>query len=532
MTTKNQLLFSKKQKVDKSTSMGDSENAKGMFGVPQNNKQELNSQKKDIPEEGKQTEKQQQDKSKDNEKKIERASNEYLKNTTTKESVEEIEKKNTDYEKEIKELENKIIKERNDFIKDIKDKKKEFNDKKVEIKNLSNEFNQKIAKLKDYEQKLVIKTKFNVKTKTKTEEDIKNEIRILDAQIKNYKEREMTEKDYLKLKEKTDSELNKEKDLQTKLDKLNSKISKLNEKLNGLRKIAKEHTSCEEENQKKLEELRNVNKAYQYEMKIAKNLTLLEIAKTKTDNDFDEDEVKDKEGNEPDNKEKAQEEQNNILPKIHTLKFPTKGLPVIEAKINKKNKLGTKNDNSKGNAINLYQKLSNEFIDNERYKKEANKYIRINQSNANVKTEANLFKDYENDMLQKIIPPKMINSYKDKYNDILKQKKEIEKKHLNESHNIKNGNIVTNNNKDFNDLKIKELNQKQAILNLKYQKLKARSANMMKNIKDVEKQIKKEEDKLKMREKDRARILIYFNKMKEGIKNNNNENEKEKEINN
>ena len=45
MTTKNQLLFSKKQKVDKSTSMGDGDNAGGMFGIPKNNKQGVNSQK-------------------------------------------------------------------------------------------------------------------------------------------------------------------------------------------------------------------------------------------------------------------------------------------------------------------------------------------------------------------------------------------------------------------------------------------------------------------------------------------------------
>ena len=37
MTTKNQLLFSKKQKVDKSTSMGDENKAAGMFGIPKNN---------------------------------------------------------------------------------------------------------------------------------------------------------------------------------------------------------------------------------------------------------------------------------------------------------------------------------------------------------------------------------------------------------------------------------------------------------------------------------------------------------------
>jgi hypothetical protein len=52
-----------------------------MLGVPQNNnKQELNTKQKNTNEKGQQTEKQ----NKDNEKKIERTSDTYLKNTTTK----------------------------------------------------------------------------------------------------------------------------------------------------------------------------------------------------------------------------------------------------------------------------------------------------------------------------------------------------------------------------------------------------------------------------------------------------------------
>ena len=51
MSTKKQLLFSKKEKVDKSTSTGEeSKKVGGVLGVPQNNNQESNTQKKESNE--------------------------------------------------------------------------------------------------------------------------------------------------------------------------------------------------------------------------------------------------------------------------------------------------------------------------------------------------------------------------------------------------------------------------------------------------------------------------------------------------
>ena len=148
MTSKNQLLFSKKQKVDKSTSMGDGDNEGGIFGIPKNNKQGVNSQKKIVNEEAQQTEK--QDKIKDNENKIEKLSNTYIQNISTQDNVIKLQNENINYQKQLEELQKQMVKERDAFIKDIENRDKLYKTKNTEVKKLSNEFNEKIEKLKKY----------------------------------------------------------------------------------------------------------------------------------------------------------------------------------------------------------------------------------------------------------------------------------------------------------------------------------------------------------------------------------------------
>ena len=519
MSTKKQLLFSKnkkKEKTDKSTSMGEVENAKGMLGVPQNNnKQELNSEQKNTNEKSQQTEKE----NKDNEKKIERTSDTYLKNTTTK----DLKKQNDELIKTLESLKKKIEKERKDFIEEINLHDKKYKQKNAEIKKLSNEYNKKIETLKNYEKSLVLKKKVKTKTNIKTEEEIKKEILLIETQIEIYQVRaNMSKKDFSDYMERYEFEENKEKILKEKLDELNKEISSLEETVNELKKIALEHDKCQDKNEKMIKKIKMLREDYKIELEISKQFAL---AKLKEQNEIDDEDYNEKE-DEKDNINKAIEEQSNILPKIQNIQFNPDSSSLLEMKIIKKNKIGIKNSNS--NAIYLFKNLSKEFNDSKRFQKEANKNIRINQSNINIKTEQNcLFKDYENNMLQKLLPIKLINSYQGKYNDIILQKKDIEKKYLNESNNIKYENLITNYKKDFNDLKLKELNQKQAILNLKYQKLKEKTNIVKKNIKEIEKQIKKEEDKIKLREKDRERIEIYF-KGRTDNKNNNNKNNNNK----
>ena len=115
------------------------------------------------------------------------------------------------------------------------------------------------------------------------------------------------------------------------------------------------------------------------------------------------------------------------------------------------------------------------------------------------------------------MPPKMIDNYQNKFNTILKQKNELQEKFKNESCEMRNGNIMLSNKKDFNTLKIKETNRRNAILNLQYHKIEEKVNMMKKNIKDIQRLIQKEDDKLKKSEKEGKRIEIYF-KGKKGKK--------------
>ena len=64
-------------------------------------------------------------------------------------------------------------------------------------------------------------------------------------------------------------------------------------------------------------------------------------------------------------------------------------------------------------------------------------------------------------------------------------------------------------------------------LNVKYHILMKKTNSVKSKIKQIERQIKKEEDKLNLREKDRKRILIYFNDKKENNNKDNNNNNKD-----
>ena len=390
MTTKNQLLFSKKQKVDKSTSMGDGDNTGGMFGMPKNDKQTVKSQQKLLNEDGQQTEKPVNDKdnNKANENKIEKIPNTYLQNLPTKDNIIKLQKENIDYQKELEELKKKVNDEREEFINDIKNHDKIYNTKNNEVKKLSSEFDKTIEKLKKYENDLVIKTKIKDKSKTKTEDDIQNDILFIETQIKICEVKaKLIKQEYDDFEKYYEEEVKKEENLKLKLKNKNNKISQLEEKLKDMREILKEHNKCEENYKKNLETYQFINKSYKNELNIAKQLALLELSE-KNNQLIDLAKDEDKKDDGGDNENKIKKDENNILPKIQNIKYPEKGMAVLEAKIIKKNKIGIKNNNNI-KPISIYKKISDEFNDNEMYKKEANKCIRINQSNKNIKTESN-----------------------------------------------------------------------------------------------------------------------------------------------
>ena len=284
--------------------------------------------------------------------------------------------------------------------------------------------------------------------------------------------------------------------------------------MNDLKSIDAEHQHCKYNNNKIIEEYKAINDSFQYEIKRAKQLALEEIAEKNKDDIKQEDNIDD-----PDNFEKALDEEKHILPKIHNLKFTEDPEVKLEAKIIKKNMKDYELKNSKSNAINLFKKFNNEYNGNERYIIEANKNIRrpilnrltINQSCETIQTEGNyLFKEYENRILQKLLPPKLLNSYQNKFETIAQQKKEIEVKIKKENNELTHENLLINNNEMYNNLRIKEVNQKKAELSIRFLNLREKINILKSKIKDVERQINKEEIKIKAKEKEAQRIQIYY----------------------
>ena len=547
MSEKKNLLFSKRETVDKSTSMGqETQTNQGLLGNPQNNQDSTNKKKK------KKTNKQNVEDDTDNENQIERASNGYLKSTSSN-KLANLKNENIKLSSDLVTLASDMEKERENFIKELGQKEKEFAEKNSEMKKISMKYLKNLETLKKYEKNLVVKTKDNPKSKVKSEEEIKNEIKLIEKQIKKYEERaNIYKQDYEKSKITTEKEEKKEQELEGILSKLNEEIEPLEREVNKLKNILLIHQNCKTNSDKLIEEYNSLNKSYQYEIKRAKNLALLEI---KEGLDYDEEQKKDdKENNnkgknrlkniqekrkkeknndnkvkdnknkedEKDTKENAKKDMDNFLPKIKNLKFNDLSPSAqLEKKIIKKNKIGINNSPSNKIAIGLFKKLNEEYNDNERYIKEANKNIRIENMRKNLKTEENpLFNDFENKMMQKVLSPDIYKSCQDKLNNIIKEKKDIKKK-FEESYELKNNNLKIINDKDFNKLRLKEMERKKVVLEKKCRVLVSKVNDMKKNIKDVKKMIKREEEKIKKKDNERKRIEIYYKKLNENVNNNN-----------
>ena len=508
-----QKLFSKREKTDKYTSMGVEQEENSNSIMPKNDTNNTKLQKKkneQIEQNG--------NKFKDLDIKVERMPETTLVNQA---NLENLQKKTLTLEEKIKELEENISKERTEIIEEIKILDNNHKQKIVEMKQLSNEYNQKIEVLKDFEKRMTIKKKEKRISKPKTENEIKKDINLIQTQISIYEKKANLAKDNYDLSVKVaEQKKNKENDLKAELSVLNDEIASLKESLNDLKSIDVKHQHCKYYNNKLIEEYKAINDSFQYEIRRAKQLALDEIAEKNKDEIKQEDNIDD-----PDNYEKALDEEKHFLPKIHNLKFTEDPDVKLEAKIIKRNMKDYELKNSKSNAINLYKKLNDEYNGNDRYIIEANKNIRkqylnrstINQSCGTIQTEGNyLFKEYEGKILQKLLPSKLLNSYQNKYETITQQRKEIEEKIKKENNEIAHENLLISNNKMYNNLRIKEVNQKKAILSIRFLNLREKT-NILKNkIKDIERQINKEDLRIKAKEKEAQRIQIYYKGAEKG----------------
>jgi hypothetical protein len=149
----------------------------------------------------------------------------------------------------------------------------------IEMKQLSNEYNQKIEVLKDFEKRMTIKKKEKRISKPKTENEIKKDINLVQTQISIYEKKANLAKDNYDLSVKVaEQKKNKENDLKTELSVLNDEIASLKESLNDLKSIDVKHQHCKYINNKLIEEYKAINDSFQYEIKRAKQLALDEIA--------------------------------------------------------------------------------------------------------------------------------------------------------------------------------------------------------------------------------------------------------------
>ena len=146
-----QKLFSKRERTDKSTSMGVDQEEKANPIMPKNDTNNSKVKKK-------KNEKNEQNVNqiKDREIKVERMPETTLVNQA---NLENLQKKNLTLEEKIKELEENISKERTEIIEEIKILDNNNKQKIIEMKQLSNEYNQKIEVLKDFEKRMTIKKK-------------------------------------------------------------------------------------------------------------------------------------------------------------------------------------------------------------------------------------------------------------------------------------------------------------------------------------------------------------------------------------
>ena len=404
------VLVSKNEKTDKATSTREiNENMNGAGKIQENGQNEENLNNKNSKK---------NKKKKDiNENKIEKVANGSLKNASKN-----IEKENIDLTKELNSLEKKVKEERENFLNKIKELNDDNDKKNIQINELTEEYKKSLKFLKNEEKKLDIESNLKSSYKIKSNEEIKKNIEIIDKKIKIYKKMGNASEDQIeKTKKEIKEKEGKEKDLEVKAEDLRKRVNSMEKKIEDMKIKVEEHKNCEIEIQNKLEEMESLKKTYEYQTKLE------QIRASKMENNTFIIENEEKDDGE-DNKDKALEDQKNILPKIKGLKFSVGPLADLEAKIVKKNKIRMKK--SQSNAINIYNKLNTESNNNERYKIEAIKNIRVNNVKTKIKSKDIYFlKDYENTMLEKVqLPKNILKSYQEKFDNTFKEQEDLKKK--------------------------------------------------------------------------------------------------------
>jgi hypothetical protein len=542
---KSKKLFSKREKEDKSTSMGkESEVKNGGTVVSKNPSQKPETENKEGNGKKEKVNGKNEKGNKTNENVVQKVDDTTLVNPV---NLKDLQAETRKLQNTIKKLEESISKERNEIINETQEKDYIQAEQNQEIKKITKEYKKNLELLKSYDKILSEKeVKLKKNKKDKNEEELKKEISLVESQVKKFEDRAgQAKENYNKYIRKYETKENQESKLQENLNYLNDELSELNNVVKDLKKMELDHKRCKI-NIRRLKE--------EYELAESKLKKAQKYALSKNDV-IDEDKNNDENMEEgDDSEEKAESDEKNLLPKIQNIKFNVNpdNSAALEWKIIKKNKLGLRTNRS--SIINVYSKLNTEFDIQERdenEKKKKEKYKEIyeiqmknkknknknkdkksldnavkirNKSYSNIKTEGNyLFKEKENKLLQKLLPSSLnlVDKYQNKFNEMEKQKKEIEKKYNEEINGINKQKFLLNNQNDFNALKMRESNQRQNLLNIKYHKLREKIRILKNQIKDVEDAISKEDKKIKVKDKEAKRLKIYYDGMRqaqEGIK--------------
>ena len=412
-----------------------------------------------------------------------------------------------DLTEELEKLKQQLIEERNESISKINLLNQKDKEKKQEMKSLFNNMIININKLKKHDKNLLLSTRLLSKYKNnKNEEEIKKDIKLKEAQIKLYTKWNANEgENYKKLEHNLEIEKNKENKLNEILLKLKLDITNIKEEINKLKIIVKIHDACKNNNILLLEKYHIIHTDYEYELKRSKQL-----AKIYINEKDEEDAVIEEEYDRLEEEEKAKKDAKNIFPKIKKIRFRGENMQRLEEKIIKINRIGQTKINNIENKTKLYKKLDNIYKDKTHYIKKANSYIRKKREINIDYNDHYLFSENDAKIVNKIIPEKMLFNYKNKYNEIIKYKKDIKRNFNNECNTIKNESALIFNKFERNMIDSKTVKLNELKLILKSQKLSSKIYNAKLKIIEIKEQLKKINNKLLDKENESKRINLFY----------------------
>ena len=184
-----------------------------------------------------------------------------------------------DLNNELEDLKQKLKEERMLSITKINELNLKEIELNKEVKNLYKQTIKLIQRLKERDKNIIINTKFLSRNKNrKTEEEIKNDIKVKEAQIKLYAMKANYVKNaYEKNAKNYEQDLNKENILDDILSKFNSDIDVIESQIKNLKKIYIVHLYCPREKKSLIEKYNFLESEYKYELKREEQLSKIKI---------------------------------------------------------------------------------------------------------------------------------------------------------------------------------------------------------------------------------------------------------------